>query len=63
MTLQIVDNVVLGGKVADPEASADYIEGIRALLSALKGDTDFDATTLGLAGEKGYDGYMYVVKN
>lgn len=48
--------------MADPEASNRNIDGVRALLNELKTDVEVDVTTLGLAGEKGYDGYMYAVK-
>jgi predicted O-methyltransferase YrrM len=56
---QIVDNVVRNGRVSDPDFSDDNIEGVRALLKALKEDTEVDATTIGTVGEKGYDGFIY----
>ncbi|KAL5490484.1 hypothetical protein ACEPAI_5317 [Sanghuangporus weigelae] len=60
----IVDNVVRGGKVAlEPENTEDAnVNGIRKLLEHLKGDKEVDATTLGLAGEKGYDGILYSIR-
>ncbi|KAL5511834.1 hypothetical protein ACEPAH_5052 [Sanghuangporus vaninii] len=60
----IVDNVVRGGKVAlDPDTTEDAnVNGVRKLLEHLKGDKEVDATTLGLAGEKGYDGMIYSIK-
>lgn len=57
-----MDNVVRNGRVANPEYTDDNVEGVRRLLEVLKNDDEVDATTMGLAGEKGYDGYMYIVK-
>ncbi|KAJ6545459.1 O-methyltransferase family 3 protein [Mycena capillaripes] len=58
----IVDNVVRYGRVADPEYTDANVEGVRALLRALKGDTDVEATTIGMVGDKGYDGFMYAIR-
>ncbi|KAJ7624464.1 O-methyltransferase [Roridomyces roridus] len=58
----IVDNVVRYGRVADPEYTDSRTEGIRAMLESIKGDSEVDATTLGTVGDKGYDGFMYVVR-
>jgi len=58
----IVDNVVRYGRVADPEYSDDNVEGVRKLLRALKDDKDVEATTIGTVGEKGYDGFIYVIR-
>ncbi|KAF8065054.1 O-methyltransferase-domain-containing protein [Lyophyllum atratum] len=59
----IVDNVVRYGKVADPSYSDPNIEGVRDLLKAIQGDREVDATTIGTTGEKGYDGFLYAVRN
>ncbi|KAE9402665.1 S-adenosyl-L-methionine-dependent methyltransferase [Gymnopus androsaceus JB14] len=59
----IVDNVVRFGRVADPQESDHNIEGVRLLLNGLKGDMDVDATTIATVGEKGYDGFIYAVRN
>ncbi|KAJ6603235.1 O-methyltransferase family 3 protein [Mycena vulgaris] len=58
----IVDNVVRYGLVADPEYTDVNVEGVRALLEAVKGDTEVEATTMGTVGDKGYDGFMYAVR-
>lgn len=63
LALQIVDNVVRYGRVADPEYSDANVEGVRKLLQAIKGDKDVEATTIGTVGEKGYDGFIYAVRN
>jgi len=59
----IVDNVMWYGRVANPNAHDDNIEGVRNLLRAMKDDPEVDATTMGTAGEKGYDGFLYAVRN
>ena len=61
---QIVDNVVFGGVVAsEPEDTTNvYATGVRKLLEHLKQDKEVAATTLGVAGEKGYDGFTYAIK-
>lgn len=59
----IVDNVVRDGKVADPEFKDDSrIIGVRRLLEHVGTDNAVDATTIGMVGEKGYDGFMYCIK-
>ncbi|KAL5529052.1 hypothetical protein ACEPAG_5026 [Sanghuangporus baumii] len=60
----VVDNVVRGGKVAlEPENTEDAnVNGVRKLLEHLKNDKEVDATTLALAGEKGYDGMIYSIR-
>ena len=57
-----MDNVVRYGRVADPEHTSPNVEGVRALLQAVKGDTDVDATTIATVGEKGYDGFFYAIR-
>lgn len=59
--LQIVDNVVWAGRPADPAVSDEPVEGIRELLRVIQADEGADATTIGTVGEKGYDGFTYVV--
>lgn len=58
----IVDNVVRYARVADPRYTDGSVEGVRDLLRALKDDKDVEATTIGTAGEKGYDGFLYAVR-
>ena len=48
---------------SEPEDTQDAnIIGVRKLLQHLKEDKECDATTLGIAGEKGYDGLLYAIK-
>ncbi|KAJ7093006.1 O-methyltransferase-domain-containing protein [Mycena belliarum] len=58
----IVDNVVRYARVADPAYTDEAVEGVRALLAAVKDDPEVDATTIGTVGDKGYDGFMYIVR-
>jgi hypothetical protein len=48
--------------VSDPENKDTAIEGVRRLLEVLKGDPEVSATTISTVGEKGYDGFTYVLK-
>lgn len=57
-----MDNVVRNGRVGNPDYSDANVEGVRKLLQAVKDDPDVDATTIGTVGEKGYDGYMYMIR-
>ena len=57
-----MDNVVLGGPVADPEYTDSTVEGVRTLLKAIEGDKEVDATTIATVGVKGYDGFLYAIK-
>ncbi|TFK31541.1 O-methyltransferase-domain-containing protein [Crucibulum laeve] len=59
----IVDNMVQYGRTADLNYSDIKVEGARTVLKALKGDKDVDATVMGTVGEKGYDGFLYAVRN
>jgi predicted O-methyltransferase YrrM len=55
-TLVIVDNVVRGGKVADPSETDSMVVGTRRALEMLATNPRFAATALQTVGEKGYDG-------
>ncbi|KAK0486459.1 O-methyltransferase-domain-containing protein [Armillaria novae-zelandiae] len=58
----VVDNVVQNGRVGNPADTSESGAGVRKLLSALKDDDEVEATTIGTAGEKGYDGFLYAVR-
>lgn len=58
----IVDNVVRGGKVADPDNKDARIEGVRRLLRHIKQDKEVEGATIATVGEKGYDGFLYSLK-
>ncbi|KAI0341707.1 O-methyltransferase [Trametopsis cervina] len=57
----IVDNVVRDGKVADPAEGDPFVEGVRRLLHVIRDDPGVEATTIATVGEKGNDGFTYVV--
>jgi len=59
----IVDNVVRRGRVADPDINDEAIEGTRSLLRYIQGNTGVEATTIATVGAKGYDGFLYALKN
>ncbi|PPQ99298.1 hypothetical protein CVT24_009166 [Panaeolus cyanescens] len=59
----IVDNVVRRGKVADPQYQDDpNLQGVRDLVHLIKDDPEVEATTIATVGEKGYDGFLYAVR-
>jgi len=58
----IVDNVVQDGKVSDPENTEARVEGTRRFLEVVKKDPEVSATTISTVGEKGYDGFTYILK-
>ena len=59
--MQIVDNVVREGVVADPANTEPESDGVRKLLKHLKDDKDIDATTIATVGEKGFDGFLFAL--
>lgn len=60
--LQIVDNMVRNGAVADPDVNDDGVLGVRKLLDIVKDDAEVDATTITTLGDRGYDGFLYAVR-
>ncbi|KAL0568815.1 O-Methyltransferase, partial [Marasmius crinis-equi] len=58
----IVNNMVRRGGVSDPSNEEPANLKNRELLSRLKEDAEVEATTIGTAGVKGYDGFTYIVK-
>ncbi|GJE94173.1 O-methyltransferase family 3 protein [Phanerochaete sordida] len=57
----IVDNVVRAGLVADPAQEGEFVDGVRELLRDIQADAGVEATTLATVGEKGYDGFTYIL--
>ncbi|HTZ54184.1 MAG TPA: O-methyltransferase [Candidatus Acidoferrum sp.] len=55
-TLVVVDNVVRGGKIADPKSRDPMVVGTQRALEMLARDPRFAATALQTVGAKGYDG-------
>jgi len=58
----IADNTVRDGRVADQSCTDPAVEAIRAFIAILKNDKEVDAINMATVGEKGYDGFLYVVK-
>lgn len=56
-SLVVLDNVVRGGKVVDPEVDAPDVAGTRAAIELLGSHPRFDAVALQTVGAKGWDGF------
>ncbi|WP_329339727.1 O-methyltransferase [Streptomyces sp. NBC_00663] len=56
-SLIIVDNVVRGGRVADPDDTTPDVTGTRAALELLGSHPRVTATAIQTVGAKGYDGF------
>jgi predicted O-methyltransferase YrrM len=62
----IVDNVVRGGAILDPDADAptlgnEGIQGVRLFFEKLAAEQGVDATAIQTVGSKGYDGFALVL--
>ncbi|MFI5661672.1 O-methyltransferase [Streptomyces sp. NPDC051684] len=53
----VVDNVVRGGRVTNPDATEDDVVGTRAALQFLADHPRLDATAIQTVGSKGHDGF------
>ena len=49
------------GTTADPEVNNENVLGVRKLLQTIKEDAGVEATTIATVGEKGYDGFTYIL--
>jgi predicted O-methyltransferase YrrM len=58
--LVIVDNVVRGGGVIDPNGNA-MVQGVRRMMDAIRTDSRVNATAVQTVGVKGYDGFLLAV--
>ncbi|MFF7444714.1 MULTISPECIES: class I SAM-dependent methyltransferase [unclassified Streptomyces] len=56
-SLIIVDNVVRGGRVADPDSAAPDITGTRAAIELIGSHPRLSGTAIQTVGAKGYDGF------
>ncbi|AYN35884.1 MULTISPECIES: O-methyltransferase [Streptomyces] len=57
-SLIVVDNVVRGGQVADPDSEDPSILGTRAVVRLVAEHPRLEATALQTVGTKGYDGFL-----
>lgn len=53
----VVDNVVRGGRILDPEPD-EHVRGIRSFLQMAATEPRLDATALQTVGRKGHDGFV-----
>ena len=60
-TLIVADNVVRGGRVADPGNDNKYVVGARRFLELVGAEPRVTATTIQTVGSKGYDGFTLAV--
>ncbi|MFI0543983.1 putative O-methyltransferase YrrM [Streptomyces canus] len=56
-SLIVLDNVVRGGRVADPGNPAPDVRGTRTALELMGGHPRLSATAIQTVGSKGYDGF------
>ncbi len=57
----VVDNVVRGGALVDPDSEDPGAQGMRRFHAALAGREGLSATTIQTVGSKGYDGFTLVL--
>jgi predicted O-methyltransferase YrrM len=62
-TLIVADNVVRGGRVADPDNDNPYVAGARRFIELVGAEPRVSATTIQTVGSKGYDGFTLAVVN
>ncbi|MDC0768248.1 O-methyltransferase [Streptomyces sp. HD] len=56
-SLIIVDNVVRGGRVTDPDSTAPDVRGTRAAIELIGSHPRLSGTAIQTVGSKGYDGF------
>ncbi|WP_137725082.1 O-methyltransferase [Prescottella subtropica] len=56
-TVIVIDNVVRGGGVSDPDLDDEAVRASRAVLGLLAAEPRIDATALQTVGVKGWDGF------
>ncbi|EEB89100.1 hypothetical protein MPER_12846 [Moniliophthora perniciosa FA553] len=59
----VIDNMMFQGEVSNlSNPHPEYYVGIREVLKVLKDDDEVEATTVGTAGVKGFDGFLFARK-
>ena len=56
--LIVIDNVVRGGRVADPDSADPSVIGTGAVVEAIAAEPRVSATALQTVGSKGWDGFI-----
>jgi predicted O-methyltransferase YrrM len=56
-TVIVVDNVVRGGKVADPASEDAMVRGVQRLVRLMASERRVSTTAIQTVGVKGYDGF------
>ncbi|MEZ4625904.1 MAG: class I SAM-dependent methyltransferase [Thermomicrobiales bacterium] len=56
--LIVIDNVVQGGRVTDPDSTDPSVIGTRAVVEAIAAEPRVAATALQTVGNKGWDGFI-----
>ncbi|MFP5343158.1 MAG: O-methyltransferase [Candidatus Limnocylindria bacterium] len=59
--LIVADNVVRGGRVADPDSTDPNVVGVRAMLDLMAAEPRVSATVVQTVGAKGYDGFALAI--
>jgi predicted O-methyltransferase YrrM len=57
-TVIVVDNVVRGGAVTDPDSTDPSVQGVRKVVAAIAAEPRLQATAIQTVGAKGYDGFI-----
>ncbi|MEW1724281.1 O-methyltransferase [Streptomyces sp. NPDC093109] len=59
-SLIIVDNVVRGGGVADPDTTDPAMRGVQIMIEQIAANPKLSATAVQTVGSKGYDGFALI---
>lgn len=62
-TVIVLDNVIRDGAVIDGSSADRNVQGVRAALDMLAGDSRLSATALQTVGSKGHDGFAIAIVN
>jgi predicted O-methyltransferase YrrM len=54
----VLDNVVRGGAVIDPDSTDGRVRGVRRFVGMVRDDPRLDATAVQTVGSKGWDGFL-----
>ena len=60
-TVIVLDNVVRGGRVVDPNDLTASAEGVRKAFEVMKNDKRLESTAIQTVGTKGWDGFAFAL--